>query len=125
MFVDQSLHSSEHRIGYSDLAFGPKKANIQFQAPKKHPEVLKIWSPDMNPKLFLIKDLSKLGYLVLAFMADKGQKGQHLDLKPQKHLEEVWGQCTTTRVFLKKSNWEGYKQKADFQNVNKKLVYKM
>ncbi len=38
----------------------------------------RIGSQDIVPKMFLIKDLSKLDFLDLTFMADKGRKAQHL-----------------------------------------------
>ena len=36
------------------------------------------------------KNLSKLGYLNLAFMADKDQKWPKFSFKPKKHLEKVF-----------------------------------
>ena len=54
--IGQSLHVQEHRIGYSDSAFAGNKSLyvFSFKLPK-HPEGVKIWSRDINPKLFMIK----------------------------------------------------------------------
>ncbi len=74
------------------------KADIQFQAPK----IPRSQNLGHKSKYVSYKNLSKFGYLYLAFMADKGQ---HLVLNLRNtYLEEVkiWGQYMTTRVLLKK-----------------------
>ncbi len=73
MFVSQSLHVGERGIGYLDVAVsankGRKKTDIQFQALKtpRRNEILQ------KSKNVPYKNLSKLAYFDLAFMADKGQ----------------------------------------------------
>ena len=83
MFVGQSLHSLEHGIGYSDLTFaddeGQKRLILCFKPPETPKKIQNLKSGHKS-KNVPYKNLSKLGYLDLAFMADKGQKGQHLVL---------------------------------------------
>ena len=77
--IRQSLCTSEHGIGYLNLAFAANKGQnrpIFSFKPLKCLEGLEIQSQSMNTKMFLIKNPLKIGNFHLAFMADKGHKGQ-------------------------------------------------
>ena len=81
--IGQSLHVSEHGIGYLNLAFEPqkcqKRAIFSFK-PLKRLEGLEIQSQSISMKRFLTKSHFEICKVYLAFIADEGHKQQYLVL---------------------------------------------
>ena len=74
--IGESLHVSEHGIGYLNLAFAANEGQngpIFSFIPSKNLEGLEIMSLSINIKKFLIKNPLKIGNFHFNFMADEGQ----------------------------------------------------
>ena len=80
-FKGESLHVSEHGIGYLNFTFEAKKGQnrlILGFKPLKSLEGLESQSYSINIKEFVTKTPLEIGNLYLAFIADEGHKGQNL-----------------------------------------------